>query len=91
MKKLFIALCALFTFTIAANACRVLAFCEVYNSIEADYYSTNSLIYVDQKSYAVQENPYANSQSCAPDMNWARCYKYMFTCNGKTYFFNPCE
>ena len=73
MKKFFIALCALFTFTIAANACRVLAFCDVYESIEVTFHN-DAAILIDGDSYAVQENPYANSKSCAPDMNWARCY-----------------
>ena len=91
MKKLLIICCALFTFTIAANAvCTASAFSAVYESISITYQGTNNPIVVDGTSIWFQKNPYANSKMCAPDMNWATCYEYCFTYKGKTYFFNPC-
>lgn len=90
MKKFLIICCALFSFTIAANACKTPAFSGVYESIEVDYSSTYSNVKINGEYYAVRKNPYANSKSCAPDMNWATCYEFCFSYNGKTYFFNPC-
>ena len=92
MKKLLIIFCALFTFTIAAKAdCTASAFCGTYESISVQYYSYRNYITIDGEKVSYQANPYANSNMCAPDMNWATCYKYCFTYKGKTYFFNPCE
>jgi len=91
MKKFLIICCALFSFTIAANAgCNTPAFCGVYESVEVEYRSGFSDVLINGKSYTVRKNPYANSKSCAPDMNWATCYEFCFSYNGKTYFFNPC-
>ena len=91
MKKLLIVCCALFTFTIAANAeqCNVSAFYDTYGSISV-IYVCDSHVVVDGWQISYQNNPYANSNMCAPNMNWATCYKYCFTYKGKTYFFNPC-
>lgn len=91
MKKLLIICCALFTFTIAANAtCNTNAFCSTYESVTIEYGYNGNQIKVNGTTVTYSKNPYANSKMCAPDMNWATCYEYCFTYNGKTYFFNPC-
>lgn len=93
MKKLLILFCALFTLTIAANAandCYTPAFASTYESIEVHIYS-NGHVHLNGNYIATyRKNPYANSNMCAPDMNWSTCYKYCFSYNGKTYFFNSC-
>ena len=91
MKKLLISLIALFTLTIAANAkqCNASAFCDTYQSISI-IYVCDSHVVVDGNVIYYQNNPYANSNTCAPNMNWETCYQYCFTYQGKTYFFNPC-
>lgn len=90
MKKLLIICCALFTFTIAANACKTPAFCSVYESVEVNYVASTETVTINGETCTPRKNPYANSKMCAPDMNWATCYEYCFTYKGKTYFFNPC-
>ena len=91
MKKLLISLIALFTLTIAANAeqCYASAFYDTYESISI-IYVCDSHVVVNGWVIYYQKNPYANSDTCAPNMNWATCYQYCFTYQGKTYFFNPC-
>ena len=76
-------------------ACDVPAFCEKYESVQVDYspgtsYGSCGYVRINEEIIYVRENPYANSNMCAPDMNWATCFKYCFSYNGKTYFFNPC-
>lgn len=84
---------AALTLSIAANAASVTAFCEKYDSM--GFYAYDGSIYVltsngTKGNYICdyRKNPYANSKMCAPDMNWATCYEYCFSYNGKTYFFN---
>lgn len=92
MKKLLILFCALFTLTIAANAtdCQTPAFASTYESIEVKIYSDGRVFHNGNHIATYRKNPYANSNMCAPDMNWSTCYKYCFSYNGKTYFFNSC-
>ena len=84
---------AALTLSIAANAVSVTAFCEKYDSM--GFYEYYGSIYEltssgNRGDYICdyRKNPYANSKMCAPDMNWATCYEYCFSYNGKTYFFN---
>lgn len=92
MKKLLILFCALFTLTITANAasCNTPAFVSTYESIEVTIYSDGSVYHNGNNIAKYRKNPYANSNMCAPDMNWSTCYQYCFSYNGKTYFFNSC-
>ena len=93
MKKNLMMLFAALTLSIAANAAPVTAFCDKYDSM--GFYEDNGKIYQlngggNRGSFICEyrKNPYANSKMCAPDMNWATCYEYCFSYNGKTYFFN---
>lgn len=82
----------LFTLTVAANAtCKAPAFCNTYESVTITVDSSDSTVQVGNSEWiSYRKNPYANSKMCAPDMNWATCYEYCFSYNGKTYFFNAC-
>ena len=92
MKKLLILFCALFTLTITANAafCNTPAFSSTYESIEVKIYNDGDVYLNGNYIAKYRKNPYANSNMCAPDMNWSTCYKYCFSYNGKTYFLNSC-
>lgn len=85
MKKFFIMLFAALAISLSANA--ITAYCAPYESIEVkidhDAVKLNGTVI---SHYSV--NPYKNSNMCAPDMNWATCFDYCFSYNGKTYFFN---
>ena len=88
MKKFFIMLFAALSFSIAVNAKIVPAFSSAFASIQVDVkdgwvYKNGEVI---SKSYS--NNPYYNDKMCAPDWGWATCYKYCFSYNGSTFFFN---
>ena len=89
MKKL-MSLVAAVLFAGAVFACDAPAFSAVYESITVDVHMNGSYVIVGREPITFRKNPYANSKSCAPDMNWATCYEYCFSYKGKTYFFNPC-
>lgn len=87
MKKFFIMLFAALAISLSANA--ETAFCAPYESIEVTISKAGKSVFLDNSvisHYSV--NPYKNSNMCAPNMNWATCFDYCFSYNGKTYYFN---
>ena len=80
---------AALSISIAANAKIVSAFSSAFASIEVDAIESNHEIRKGGKTIATfSENPYHNDKMCAPDWGWATCYKYCFSYNGSTFFFN---
>lgn len=85
---------AALTISISANAASytVVAFCNTHESITVFANTDNLSIFKDpsEETYIApyKRNPYANSNMCAPNMNWATCYEYCFSYEGTTYYFN---
>ena len=78
---------AALSLSIAVNATVVPAFSSAFASIEVDV--INGYVYKDGNNIATYtNNPYYNDKMCAPDWGWATCYKYCFSYNGSTFFFN---
>ena len=82
-------LLAALSLSIAVNAKVVPAFSSAFASIEIDVWNDGT-IHKDKEQIATtySNNPYYNDKMCAPDWGWATCYKYCFSYNGSTFFFN---
>ena len=84
---------AALSLSIAANAKVVPAFSSAFASIQVDARSESEIstgtVFKDGEEIAkYSNNPYYNDKMCAPDWGWATCYKYCFSYNGSTFFFN---
>lgn len=78
---------AALSLSIAVNAKVVPAFSSAFASIEVDVRDGN--VYKGGELIAhARNNPYYNDKMCAPDWGWSTCYKYCFSYNGSTFFFN---
>lgn len=93
MKKLIVMLLAALSLSIAVNAKVVPAFSSAFSSIEVDARTDKEVcsgaVYKNGEKIATySNNPYYNDKMCAPDWGWATCYKYCFSYNGSTFFFN---
>lgn len=94
MKKFLFTLFAALSISVAANAgTSIVAFSDVNTTQQfcAVLYGSSGLIYDKCEGDKIAEfstNSYYNSKNCAPNWAWSSCFKYCFSYNGTTYFFN---